>query len=143
MAESPSRLLLLDTHVWVWLLGGNEPLRTSPARAAIEAAAEPGALRVSIISVWEVGMLESRGRLGFPGGAEAWVRRALAAPGISLAAMTPQVALASTRLPGLLHGDPADRILVATARELGATLVTRDRRIIEYAATGHLETIPV
>ena len=136
-------LYLLDTHVWIWLMAGQEPLRSSPARATLEAAVPGGGLRVSILSVWEVGMLEAKGRLGLPGGCEAWTRAALAAPGIQLAQLTPQVAVDSSRLPGDLHGDPADRILVATARALGAHLVTRDRQILDYAAGGHVAALAV
>jgi PIN domain nuclease of toxin-antitoxin system len=88
-------------------------------------------------------MLEAQDRIGLPGGCEAWTRQALSAPGISLAPLTPQVALASSRLPGSIHGDPADRILVATAHSLGATLVTRDRRILDYSAAGHIATLAV
>ena len=143
MAETRARALLLDTHVWLWLMAGDEPLRSSPALRAIEAAIEPRALRVSVISVWEVGMLEAQDRIGLPVGCEAWTRQALNAPGISLAPLTPQVALASSRLPGTIHGDPADRILVATARSLGATIVTRDRRILDYAAGGHVTAMAV
>lgn len=143
MPEAASALFLLDTHVWVWLMAGEEPLRSSPARAVLEAAVPAQRLRVSILSVWEVAMLESKGRLGLPSGCEAWIRQALAAPGICLAALTPQIAVASTRLPGQLHGDPADRILVATARALGARLVTRDRRLLDYGAAGHVEALAV
>lgn len=143
MSEPRPLPYLLDTHVWIWLMAGEEPLRSSPARAALEAATEPGALRVSIISVWEVGMLEAHNRIGLPGGCEAWTRQALAAPEIALAPLTAQIALASSRLPGEIHGDPADRIIVATARALGATLVTGDRRLLDYARAGHLAALAV
>ena len=137
------RLLVLDTHVWIWLMAGDEPLRSSPARGVIEAAVERRSVRVSVISVWEVGMLEARNRIGLSGGCEAWTRQALSAPGISLTPLTPQVAIASSRLPGQIHGDPADRILVATARSLSATLVTRDHRILSYAAAGYVSALGV
>lgn len=88
-------------------------------------------------------MLEAKGLIGLPIGVDAWVQQALAAPGISPASLTPQVAVASTRLPGQLHGDSADRILVATARALGAHLVTRDARLLEYAAAGHVLALAV
>lgn len=88
-------------------------------------------------------MLESKGRLGLPGGCDAWIRQALAAPGVSLASLTPQIAIASSRLPGTFHGDPADRILVATARAMNAQIATRDRRILEYAAAGHVAVLSV
>jgi len=138
-----SPLYLLDTHVWLWLLAGEEPLRSSPARATLDTAVIAGRLRVSVISAWEVGMLEAKGLIGLPIGVDAWVQQALAAPGISPASLTPQVAVASTRLPGQLHGDSADRILVATARALGAHLVTRDARLLEYAAAGHVLALAV
>ncbi|HCV25099.1 MAG TPA: PIN domain nuclease, partial [Candidatus Latescibacteria bacterium] len=70
-------------------------------------------------------------------------RQALSSPGLSLAPLTPDIALASSRLPGEIHGDPADRMLIATARSLGATLVTRDRRILEYSQAGHVTTLAV
>jgi PIN domain nuclease of toxin-antitoxin system len=66
------------------------------------------------------------------------VKEALAAPGLALAPITPEIALESSRLPGLFHGDPADRIIVATARRTGAQLMTRDRELIQYGRKGHL-----
>ena len=143
MGDPRRPVYLLDTHVWIWLMAGAEPLRSSPARLALQAATSPGALRISIISVWEVGMLEAGNRIGLPGGCESWIRQALAPPEIALAPLTPQIALASTRLPGKIHGDPADRIIAATARALGATLVTRDQRLLDYGAAGHLTTLGV
>lgn len=135
--------LLLDTHVWIWLMNGEETLKSSPACRSIEEASQVAGLRVSVISVWEVGVLESSGRISFPLSGEEWVRRALAAPGVSLAPLTPEIAFASSRLPRRFHGDPADRILVATARQSGAVLVTRDREILEYGAGGHVSVLPV
>lgn len=139
----PERSFLLDTHVWIWLLNGEEPLASSEARHPIEAAVGTADIRVSVISVWEVGMLEAKGRITFPLSCEMWVNRALSAPGIAPAHLTPEIALASSRLPGSLHGDPADRIIVATARQLGATLVTRDRKIIAYGGEGHVSILAV
>ena len=142
-APSTQPLYLLDTHVWLWLMAGQEPLASSPARATLAAGATRRARRVSVISAWEVGMLEAKGRIGLPGGCDAWTRQALAAPGLSLAPLTPQIAIASSRLPGTFHGDPADRILAATARALDAHIVTRDRRILDYAGDGHVSVIAV
>lgn len=86
-------------------------------------------------------MLEAKGRLRFDRDCREWVRAALALPGIALAPFTPEIAVESTRLPGEFGGDPADRILVATARLLGARLATRDRRILDYGRTVSLALI--
>jgi PIN domain nuclease of toxin-antitoxin system len=128
---SPEKLLLLDTHVWLWLVGGAEPLGRN-VLSAVEDAARRGRIRVSVISVWEVAMLESKGRIRLAMDCLVWVQEALSAPGTSLVPLTPEIAVESSRLSGDFHGDPADRILVATARLLGATLLTRDERILAY-----------
>lgn len=134
-------LLLLDTHVWVWVLEGVEGELAPACVKAVERAADGGGLRVSAISVWEVATLEAGGRLRFTVDIEEWVRRALGAPGLRLVGLEPEIAVESTRLPGRLHGDPADRILVATARRIGATLATRDRRLLDYGGAGHLSIL--
>lgn len=128
---SPEKLLLLDTHTWLWLVGGAEPLKR-PVLSAVEGAARRGRIRVSAISVWEVAMLQAKGRIRLAKDCLAWVQEALSAPGTSLVPLTPEIAVESSRLPGEFHGDPADRILVATARLLDATLLTRDERILAY-----------
>lgn len=87
-------------------------------------------------------MLEAKGRLTLAADCEKWVREALAAPGVHLAELSPRIAVASTRLPGVFHGDPADRMLVATARECDATLLTADRMILQYGSEGHVHTVP-
>jgi len=133
-------LLLLDTHVWVWLMEGASALRPE-VREKIQRAAQFGQLRVSIISIWEVAMLEAKGRLTFAVDCHRWIADALAAPGISLIQLTPEMAVDSTRLPGPFHGDPADRMLVATARSGGAVLVTADKSIHAYARQGFLNCI--
>ena len=143
MAELPGKPLVLDTHVWVWLMNGDEVLKSCGALPQLEEAAQGAGLRISAISVWELGMLEAKGRLSFSLDGEQWVRRALSAPGISLAPLTPEIALASSRLPDAFHGDPADRIIAATARQIGAGLVTRDRQIITYGEKGHFSVLAV
>ena len=134
-------IYLLDTHVFVWLMNGSEDLASSPCIRRLEEAASRAGIKVSAISIWEIGMLESKGRVSLPTSPAAWVERALTAPGLSLVPLTPAIALHSSRLPGNFHGDPADRIIVATARELGATLVTRDRQILDYGARHHVRTL--
>jgi PIN domain nuclease of toxin-antitoxin system len=109
----------------------------------MERAGEESFLRGSTISAWEVGMLEARGRLRFDISCEEWVEHAFGLPGLSLMPLTPSICVRSFRLPGVFHGDLADRLIVATARELGAVLLTRDERILKYAALGHLRALAV
>jgi PIN domain nuclease of toxin-antitoxin system len=134
-------LLLLDTHVWIWLMEGSERLSLS-MRERIQAGVPDLQLRVSAISVWEVAMLEAKQRIVFDMDCHTWASHALAAPGLSLIPLYPEIAIASTRLPGKLHGDPADRILVATARQQNCTLITADQAILDYAAEGWLQAQP-
>jgi PIN domain nuclease of toxin-antitoxin system len=88
-------------------------------------------------------MLESKGRIALPMNVRTWVDRALRKPGISVAPLTPEIAIESVHLPGDLHGDPADRMLVATARVLGATLATKDARLIRYSRQRRVKAIEV
>jgi len=134
--------LLLDTHCWLWAQLGLIEKLSRAALSAIRSAESTGRLQVSVISVWELGMLEKRRRVVLPRNIGPWVEEALAKPGISLAHLTPEVAIESVHLPGDLHGDPADRMIVATARVLGATLVTKDSRLIEYSQLRHVRVLP-
>lgn len=130
--------LLLDTHYWIWLETGAAERFAGTLLKSIESAAARGALLVSVMSVWEVGMLEAKGRIQLHCSCSQWVRDALATPGLQQAPLTAEIALDSTRLPDWAHGDPIDRILVATARSTGARLVTADKKLIEYGRAGHV-----
>ncbi len=132
--------LLLDTHALVWLMEGSR-LLSPAARRRAEEAAQDGLLRVSAISLWEIATLESKGRLSFGRECQAWIDEMLGSPGLQLAPLTAEVAVQSTRLPGEIHGDPADRILVATARSIRAILLTADAKLLAYAKTGHLSAV--
>lgn len=140
---STSPLLLLDTHVWLWFALGDTGRLAVPVRKKIEAAAHGGKLAVAAISIWEVGMLEAKGRivLGMP--CEKWVASALSLPGLRLIGLEPEIAVASSRLPGDMHGDPADRILAATARARDAVLATADERLLEYGVAGFMRVLDV
>ncbi len=86
-------------------------------------------------------MLEKRGRVALPMNVRTWVEQALSKPGIAVAPLTPEIAIESVHLPGEMHGDPADRMLVATARVLGATLMTKDAQLIRYSRQRHVRAI--
>ena len=116
-------MIVLDTHVWLWWL--DRPQRLSKtARSAIEGTSEIG---VSTISAWELSMLVVRGRISLDRDARTWVQQALAGAGIEELAPSALVAVAAAELDRqAFPGDPADRLIYATARSLGATLITRD-----------------
>ena len=136
-AVDPARapLLLLDTHVLVWSVENNPRLGVQ-SKQEINRAAREQRVAVSAITPWEIGLLVSKGRLQLNADVMQWIRAALDKPGVQLAPLEPEIAVASTRLPWEMHPDPADRILVATARHLGATLVTADQTLLEIAAKG-------
>ncbi len=138
-------LLILDTHVWVWLFNNEPQIIGSPALPAIDRATNGSQLRVCAMSVWEIGMLHSKGRLQLTSDPLDWARNALAAPGLALVPLSPEIAIESTRLPGaeFLHGDPVDRIIAASARLLGATVATRDRGLLDYARRGFMRALRV
>ncbi len=130
--------LLIDTHYWIWLQFGTRERMTGQSLDAIRSAASHGNLFLSVMSVWEVGMLESKGRLQLHTSCARWVDEALAMPGLTLAPLTPAIAVESTRLPGTFHADPADRIIVATARTMHARLLTSDKVIQAYGRQRHV-----
>jgi PIN domain nuclease of toxin-antitoxin system len=132
--------LLLDTHVLVWLVRGNTRL-SEEARQRIDEASAEDAVLVSAITPWEIAMLVAKKRLQLGADVQEWIDRALALPGIRLQGLTPAIAVASTRLPWEVHPDPADRILVATARHIGAALVTADEVLFRYGADGWLRCV--
>lgn len=132
--------LLLDTHTAIWLTE-NQPI-ASTAVEAIDAAYQAGTmLFVSAITAWEVGLLVSRNRLSLVAKPERWFQRLLTIPGVRLADLSPDILIASSFLPGTPPRDPADRIILATARDLGATLITRDRALLKYGEDGQVSAI--
>ena len=124
--------VLLDTHVLIWWL--NDRARLSPAQSEALQAISPGSpALVSDISLWEVATLRSLGRIRLHIPLREWLNKAIAPPLVQRQGISPAVAAELSGFPDSFHRDPADRILVATARVLGATLITQDRRIIDAA----------
>lgn len=125
--------LLLDTHIWVWMLEGDMS-RLAPAMPALlQRTAAAGGLSVSDISFWEVALKASKGKLVLSVDATIWLGRAERAPGVAYVPLDRTILLQSARLPGTPHDDPADRMLMATAQLTGMPLVTVDEAIIAYA----------
>ncbi|HEX3810671.1 MAG TPA: type II toxin-antitoxin system VapC family toxin [Rhizomicrobium sp.] len=132
--------ILLDTCAAIYIME-NEQMRQA-AVDAIDGAFDRGQnVFVSPITAWEVGLLSSKGRFKSSYSAKRWTELLLALPQIMLAELPPRVLLESSFLPGDIHRDPADRIIAATAREYGFTVVTRDRALLAYAKEGHLSAI--
>jgi PIN domain nuclease of toxin-antitoxin system len=133
--------LLLDTHIWLWYAEGfTDRLRPASVKTLEDVRKKDGLL-VSAISVWEIGTLSAKGRIQLSIPLRDWVTKALDGPGIHLAALDAVAAVESTLLPGHVHGDPADRFLIATARTRGVALATRDKDIIEYGKLGFLRVV--
>ena len=137
--------LLLDTCAVLWV-AGSAPMHRK-ALAAIAVGQAQASLFVSPISAWELGLL-CRQRGAKPakfvpnGGLAAWFASLMAKPGLRHAAFTAEIGIAASFLPPGLHADPGDRLLVATARHLSLAIITRDRKILDYAALGHVAAIP-
>jgi PIN domain nuclease of toxin-antitoxin system len=128
--------LLLDTHIWLNYQGFTKALRR-PAEQAIDEASERSAVFISVISIWEIAMLVRAGRLELSASIDRWSEEALSKPGIVLLPFSPQIAIESVTLPEPMHKDPADRILVASARVERMTLVSSDKKVLNFAkATG-------
>lgn len=123
-------MILLDTHVWVWLADARGRLSSEHAQN-IEKHRASG-LGVSVISCWEVAKLVEYGRLKLACAVDEWVDGALSIPGVVLLELTPRIAVESTRLPGTIHRDPADQIIIATARVLELEMLTEDEKILGY-----------
>ncbi len=136
----PETLLLLDTHILIWMINGDSHLNLA-SRKAINSAAVSGSVLISAITVWEIAMLVRSKRVQISKSIQSWVDDMLAAPGIVLAPLSPEVAVESCNLPGQFHGDPADRIIVATARNQGATLFSKDKQIVAYGKEGHVRLL--
>ena len=136
-SEPEAAHLLLDTHVWFRYQLFPHALRPT-AEVAIDQASERDAVLVSVISVWELAMLERAGKIELQGGVERWTTEALSKPGISLLPFSPEIAIESVHLSEPMHKDPADRILVASARVEGLTLVTSDKAVLNFAKSTKL-----
>lgn len=138
-AAAPA-MLLLDTHVMLWATFNEDRLGRDAAKA-INLASRENRLAVSAITPWEIGLLASKKRINLYKDVLEWVRETLAKPGVNLVPLEPEIAVASTCLPFEMHADPADRILVATARHLGATLVTADKALLALAKKRNFRAI--
>lgn len=124
-------MIVLDTHALIWWVNGSTGLSTA-ALALIEDARQQDQLFVSSISTWEVAMLLHRGRLAFSIGIFEWLHLVEQIEGLRFIPVDNDIAIKSTLLPGDFHKDPADRMIVATAQHIGATIISVDEKIRDY-----------
>jgi PIN domain nuclease of toxin-antitoxin system len=130
-------VILLDTQSVIWLV--QDPAQLGPvATQAIKMNAN--LLCLSAMSCWELGMLTTKGRMTLAAPLPQWIEE-LTSKGIAIVAMSKEIGTDAGTLPGGIHGDPGDRLIIATARALDCSLLTADRKILAYAAAGHLRAI--
>lgn len=134
--------LLLDTHVWIWLNIGSSELKTKLIQK-IDNAAANGELFVAAISIWEIATLVAKKKIILKTTVQAWIEEALSQPGVELIPLSPAISIESTQLPNGVHGDPADRIIIATARLHSLDLLTRDEKMLGYGNAGFLSVTGV
>ncbi|MGD9158655.1 MAG: type II toxin-antitoxin system VapC family toxin [Desulfobacteraceae bacterium] len=124
-------MIVLDTHVWIWWVSNPKKL-SAPARKAINYAIKGNNICISSISVWEAVLLHSKKRLILSMNIDEWIATSEKLPFISFVPIDNPIAVKSVLLPEPLHNDPADRIIISTAITLGAELITKDEKIINY-----------
>lgn len=137
--------LILDTHIWIWHAEGEAARYAVTARQAIEVAAQDGRAAVSAISAWELAMLEQKGTVTLSAELRRWIAETRRPPGVRVLPLSLDVLIDGPRLPRWFkhgtrteHRDPADRWIVATARQTNATIITCDEEILHYAGQGHV-----
>lgn len=140
IAVKVARPVLLDTCTAIWLMG-KTPISDNSREAIRTARVSRSGVYVSPFFAWEIGMLVAKGKIQLTQSPEDWLDELLAFPGVKLAPLTPRILLSSTTLPGDPPNDPADRIVAATARIHGYTVITRDRELLDYAKHGHILAI--
>jgi PIN domain nuclease of toxin-antitoxin system len=121
-------MIVLDTHAWIWWAASSRRL-PPVARHTIDGA---DAVGVCAISLWEVAMLVAKRRLELDRDPREWVKQALALPRVELVPISPAIAFGAAGLPSAFPGDPADRLIVASALQQRAAIVTRDARIRDF-----------
>jgi PIN domain nuclease of toxin-antitoxin system len=134
--------ILLDTHVWIWYVNGSEELGKT-IQKTITTALYNNSAHLSAISLWEIGMLEKKQRITLEMPCLEWINKSIELTHMRILPITPAIAIESCNLPGKFHDDSADRMITATARVEGLTLVTRDARILTYSHHKYISTIKV
>lgn len=135
-----NNLIVLDTHIWIWLAEGDSSLKQS-AKKLIEKSSLEAKILLPAISIWELAMLIQKERITLNSPMQQWIETASTLPGLEISPLSADVSIESCQLPGELHSDPADRMIVATARINNATLITRDKQILDYGKQGYVSVV--
>ena len=131
------KIIVLDTHAWIWFVS-NPGLLSRKAKKSVDAAIDEKSVLISSISAWEVALLVSHKRLRLTLDVTDWITQSEMLPIIQFVPVDNSIAVKSVSLPQPLHNDPADRIIIATAIAMGALVVTKDEKILQYP---HVQTI--
>ncbi len=123
-------MILLDTHTWIWSHSATKLLSDNVKKLIKKTQTDQRA--IASISIWEFAMMVTKGRINVKIDPKRWLNNAIGKSGLRVIGLTPEIAMESCNLPGDFHKDPADQIIVATARTHNLTLLTKDRKIIEY-----------
>ena len=123
-------MILLDTHTWIWSHSATRLLSDNVTKLIQNTQADQRA--IASISIWEFAMMVTKGRITVKIDPKRWLNNAIGMSGLQIIELTPEIAMESCSLPGNFHRDPADRIIVATARTNNLTLLTKDRKILDY-----------
>lgn len=132
--------ILLDTHVWIWYANGSDELSKS-IRKTITTALYNNEANLAAVSLWEISMLDKKKRIILEMPCLEWINKFIELTHIRVVPVTPAIATESCYLAGEFHDDPADRMITATARVEGLSLVTRDTRILAYGRNKYVSTI--
>lgn len=131
-------MVVIDTHILVWWVSGSEPLTRAASKAIKTALSTGSEVLISSITAWEISMLVEKGRISLSMDIESWLNEVSSIDGVRFVPVDNEIGVKSTILPGDFHKDPADRIIVATARKFAVPVVTADGKIIDYE---HVQTI--
>ena len=133
-------MIVIDTHALVWIVEADPQIGRRAIKLIDDERAAEG-VAITPITAWETAMLVNKNRLALGRAVGDWFDRILSSQGFILTPLTVPIAIDAGTLPGKIHGDPADRLIIATARALGCPLLTGDKKILDYAKAGRVQAI--
>jgi PIN domain nuclease of toxin-antitoxin system len=139
--QDPLGKLTLDTHILIWYAEG---IRLTPTQVSIiDQARSQNLLYIAAISLWEIAMLAQKDKIAFAISLDEWIENILSTPGLNLIDLSVPILVESCNLPNFEHKDPADRLIISSARSINSHLMTFDQKINDYAADGYLKIVQI